>query len=150
MRLRFSAARSGLAQLQAAVNSDVLTPLHVLVVDDDPLVAEVLRDILERDGHEVTVAEGGENGISVFRDARAQGKAFDIVLTDLGMPHVDGRRVASAIKSESSSTPVILLTGWGRRMLDDGDLPPNVDQVLSKPADLSELRHAMAACFPAR
>ena len=109
-----------------------------------------MRDILERDGHQVAVADGGETGISVFREASTRGEAFDIVLTDLGMPYVDGRRVASAIKAECDSTPVILLTGWGRRLIADGDLPPHVDQVLSKPAELAELRHAMACCLASR
>jgi CheY-like chemotaxis protein len=129
---------------------EVFSPLRVLVVDDDPLVADVLRDILERDGHQVTVAEGGGKGITVFREACAQGEIFDIVLTDLGMPYVDGRRVAAAIKAESESTPVILLTGWGRRMLAERDMPAYVDQVLSKPADLADLRNAIAYCLASR
>ena len=150
MRLRFAVARSSLAQLHSALKSDSRSPLRILVIDDDPLVAGVLKDILERDRHEVTVAEGGEKGISVFREACTRGEAFDIVLTDLGMPSVDGRRVASAIKSESASTPVILLTGWGQRLIADGDRPACVDHVLSKPADLSELRHAIACCLTER
>jgi len=150
IRVRFTVVRSAPAQLNPTVEADVLSPRRVLVIDDDPLVVEVMRDILERDGHQVSVAEGGETGISIFREACTRGEAFDIVLTDLGMPYVDGRRVASAIKAESGSTPVILLTGWGRRLLAEGDLPPHVDQVLSKPAELAELRHAMACCFASR
>jgi CheY-like chemotaxis protein len=117
-----------------------------LVIDDDPLVAEVLRDILERDGHSVSVADGGERGITMFREAQQGGRSFGIVFTDLGMPHTDGRRVASAVKALSSATPVILLTGWGRRLLSEGEIPPNVDQVLSKPPDLSDLRSALSRC----
>ncbi|HTW63122.1 MAG TPA: PAS domain S-box protein [Bryobacteraceae bacterium] len=150
MRLRFPIPRSPVAQLNAAIETEVFSPRRILVVDDDPLVAEVMRDILHRDGHQVTVVEGGEAGISAFREASKSGAPFEIVLTDLGMPHVDGRRVAAAIKSESAHTPVILLTGWGRRMVADGDMPPGVDQLLSKPADLNELRHAIAACFDPR
>jgi CheY-like chemotaxis protein len=120
--------------------------MRILVIDDDPLVTEVLRDTLERDGHQVTAAEGGEAGIRIFREARDRGEAFRLVLTDLGMPYVDGRRVASAVKADSPSTAVILLTGWGRRMVDEGDIPPHVDHVLSKPPDLSELREAVALC----
>jgi len=149
VRLRFALARSGVEKLRTAVNADVAAQLRVLVIDDDPLVAEVLRDILDRDGHQVTVAEGGEEGIAIFRTAQASGNGFGIVLTDLGMPNIDGRRVATAIKADSASTPVILLTGWGRRLLADGDIPPGVDQVLSKPADLNDLRNAINRCFAA-
>ena len=61
---------------------------------------------------------------------------FAVVITDLGMPYVDGRKVASAIKSDSPSTPVILLTGWGQRLVAEGDIPPHVDRVLNKPPKL--------------
>jgi PAS domain S-box-containing protein len=148
MRLRFPVAHLSDAQTNpVAVAGGSVSSLRVLVIDDDPLVAEVLRDTLERDGHVVTVAEGGEQGISVFRDARAKGESFAIVLTDLGMPYVDGRRVASSVKAESPTTPVILLTGWGRRLVADADIPACVDQVLSKPPDLSDLRRALVSCL---
>jgi CheY-like chemotaxis protein len=58
---------------------------------------------------------------------------------------VDGRKVATAIKGISPSTPVILLTGWGQRLVADGDIPADVDRVLSKPPKLRELREAIAA-----
>jgi PAS domain S-box-containing protein len=147
IRVRFEVAASGDIQPPPA-NSTSLAPssLRVLVIDDDPLVTEVLRDILERDGHMVTTADGGETGIGVFREARVRGEAFALVLTDLGMPYVDGRRVASAVKADSPSTPVILLTGWGRSLVAKGDVPPHVDRVISKPPDLGELREALAFC----
>jgi CheY-like chemotaxis protein len=70
------------------------------------------------------------------------------VITDLGMPHCDGRQVASAIKDVSATTPVILLTGWGRTMVADGELPMHVDYVLAKPPKLAELRQALMHCCP--
>jgi CheY-like chemotaxis protein len=69
---------------------------------------------------------------------------FAAVITDLGMPYVDGRKVATAIKAAAPQTPVIMLTGWGRRLLAEKDLPANVDRVLSKPPKLAELRAALA------
>jgi PAS domain S-box-containing protein len=150
VRLRFPLAGAGVARTNITATQDRVSGLRVLVIDDDPLVAEVLRDTLERDGHQVTVTDGGEEGIAAFRRAGAQGNPFAIVLTDLGMPHVDGRRVASTVKAESPNTPVILLTGWGRRLIADGDIPPYVDQVLSKPPDLIDLRRAVACCFASR
>ena len=62
------------------------------------------------------------------------------------MPHVDGRRVAAAIKSAAPATPVVLLTGWGQRLEAEGDVPAHVDRVLSKPPKLRELRAALAHC----
>jgi CheY-like chemotaxis protein len=102
-----------------------------------------LRDILEADGHEVTTANGGQDGIDFFRAALQRGAAFAVVISDLGMPYVDGRKVASAIKDLSPSTPVILLTGWGQRLVAGGDIPAHVDRVLGKPPKLSQLREAL-------
>jgi CheY-like chemotaxis protein len=59
------------------------------------------------------------------------------------MPRVDGRKVAAAIKQASPSTPIILLTGWGQRLLDEATLPENIDRVLSKPPRLNLLRSAL-------
>jgi len=119
--------------------------LRLLVIDDDPLIRDTLADTLDLDGHTVVVAEGGRTGIDAFRTALADpDRRFDLVLTDLGMPHVDGRAVAAAIKRMSADTPVILLTGWGHRMAADGDKPEHVDRVMSKPPSLVALRAAVA------
>ncbi len=119
--------------------------LRVLVIDDDPMLLKSLRDILESDGHVVATSTGGQDGINQFVDARAAEEPFDVVITDLGMPYVDGRKVATAVKAAAPETPVLLLTGWGHRLLADGDLPAEVDRVLSKPPKLRELREALAA-----
>jgi signal transduction histidine kinase/HAMP domain-containing protein len=119
-------------------------PLRILMVDDDPLIIESLRETLRTDGHRVTAAEGGQAGIDAFEAARARGEPFEMVITDLGMPYVDGRRVAAAIKAVSPNVPVVLLTGWGQRLTADGQVPPHVDRVLNKPPRLRELRAALA------
>ena len=77
--------------------------------------------------------------MELFRWARERGSPFDVVITDLGMPYVDGRQLAQMIKSESAQTPIIMLTGWGTMMKEDGDLPAQVDGVLSKPPKIVEL-----------
>jgi YesN/AraC family two-component response regulator len=80
----------------------------------------------------VATANGGQQGTDIFRSAEDQ-ERFDVVITDLGMPHVDGYAVASAVKATRPSAPVILLTGWGQRLVDKGEMPPYVDRILSKP-----------------
>jgi len=120
--------------------------LRILIVDDDPLLLKALRDTLSVDGHVCTTANGGREGIDAFRAAQESGQAFSVVITDLGMPYVDGRQVAGAVKLVSPSTPVLLLTGWGQRMASDGEMPSNVDRLLSKPPKLAELREALAHC----
>jgi PAS domain S-box-containing protein len=125
----------------------MLPRLRLLVVDDDPLLIEALRDILEADGHVVITANGGQAGIDAFKAGHARDEPFAAVITDLGMPHVDGRAVAKTIKTASPNTPVILLTGWGKRLASENDIPPHVNYVLSKPPKPIELREALAKCF---
>jgi len=117
--------------------------LRILLVDDDPLLLKSLRDTLEADGHVVTIAHGGQAGIDAFREAHAHDREFAVVITDLGMPYVDGRQVATAIKATVPATPVVMLTGWGLRLVDDGDVPPHVDRVIGKPPQLATLRQVL-------
>ncbi len=119
-------------------------PLRILVVDDDPIVAQSLRDSLHGDGHLVTTADGGRAGIDAFMTAEKRGEPFTAVITDLGMPHCDGRKVAAAIRAASPNTPIILLTGWGQRLASEQGVPPEVNRLLSKPPKLRELRSTLA------
>jgi PAS domain S-box-containing protein len=121
-----------------------LGSLDILIVDDDPLIIESLRATLQSDGHRVTAADGGQAGIDAILAAQQSGERYCMVITDLGMPYVDGRRVAAAVKTASPATPVILLTGWGQRLVDENEIPMNVDFVLNKPPKLRELRAALA------
>jgi signal transduction histidine kinase/DNA-binding response OmpR family regulator len=122
----------------------VAEKLTLLLVDDDALVLQSLRTTLEFDGHVVVTANGGQAGIDAFTQAMGRGEKFGAVVTDLGMPHIDGRKVAAAVKQASPTTPVILLTGWGQGFATEGDIPPNVDGVLGKPPKLRDLRRALS------
>jgi CheY-like chemotaxis protein len=114
------------------------------------MLLESLLNILQSDGHTVVTALGGQKGIDTFRAAQESKTAFNAVITDLGMPQVDGRKVASFIKAVSPSTPVLLLTGWGQRLVAENDVPAQVDRLINKPPKLRELREALAHCCPGR
>lgn len=143
VRLLFQALSS--AGMQTAVVREVerARPLLILLVDDDPLVLEACKSVLEKDGHTVVTAEGGATGIDTFRQACAGPQRFDLVVTDLGMPHVDGRQVAAAVKAVEPNRPVIMLTGWGHRLRAEDEIPEFVDRVLGKPPKLQDLRTAL-------
>jgi PAS domain S-box-containing protein len=116
--------------------------LHILCVDDEPLLRELLKELLELEGHNVETADGGESGINKFSEAQ-RNNCFDVVITDLGMPRVDGRQVARNIKQQAPQVPIILLTGWGNMMKADGEIPTQVDAVISKPPRVNELRETL-------
>lgn len=117
--------------------------LRILAIDDERTVRELVKEILISDGHRVEVADSGQAGLDAFRAAKARGEPFDVVVTDLGIPYIDGRQIARAIKRESPETPVIMLTGWGTRLRAEGNIPKEVDIVLSKPPKIGEMRQAL-------
>jgi DNA-binding response OmpR family regulator len=118
--------------------------LRILIVDDDAALNESLRSTLEEEGHQVTAAAGGQEGLDAFQGARSGLAPFDVVITDLGMPYVDGRQVIAAVRATTPHTPIILLTGWGKGLDAEGDLPQAVDRVLGKPPRMRDLRVALA------
>jgi signal transduction histidine kinase/ActR/RegA family two-component response regulator len=135
--------------LSAAVAEEEETPapvqpLKILCIDDEPLLRELMKEMLGRDGHDVEVSDSGQSGLDQFRVARERGRPFDVVITDLGMPYVDGRRVAKVVKQESPGTPVVLLTGWGALMQEDATVPAEVDVIISKPPGSRELRKVLS------
>ena len=127
-----------------------LPSLHILCIDDDKTVLQSLKDTLQIDGHTVDTMDSGSAGVQVFREQMDQGKGFDMVITDLGMPRMDGYQVAENIKSVSPQTPVILLSGWGTLMFANGKAPENIDQVLGKPPKIRELREVLRGIWVQR
>ena len=109
-----------------------------------PVVAP-LKEIRESDGHEVLATDDPRRGLKVFLADQAS-RPLQVVITDLGMPHLDGRAVARAIKRVSANTPVILLTGWGRRLDAEAQPTSDIDHVLGNPPRVRELRAVLARC----
>lgn len=101
---------------------------RVLVVDDDDAVREVLEELLRTDGHEVTAARDGGEALRLCESV-----AFDLVLTDLGMPGISGWEVAELIKRGSPDLPVVMITGWGAQVDPERLKQSGVDRVLAKP-----------------
>jgi len=143
VRLTFAASTGAVMPAGAPRAVKPARAMNLLIIDDDPAVLESTSVALERDGHSVTKANGGHEGIEAFKSAAASGKPFDAVFTDLGMPNIDGSQVARAIKAASATTPVVLLTGWGRRMTADDDMTSNIDFSLGKPPSLKDIREVL-------
>jgi signal transduction histidine kinase/DNA-binding response OmpR family regulator len=151
MRLLFPRVPSNSTTSAQRAEVEACPPsLRILVIDDDLLLRQSLQDVLQSEGHAVTVADGGEAGLEIVRDAQARQESFAVVMTDLGMPGMDGREVARVVKHAAPETPVVLLTGWGQALQQDGSIPPHVDCLLSKPPRLRELRAALVAVTESR
>jgi CheY-like chemotaxis protein len=113
--------------------------VHILCIDDDAQIREFLNACLTHFDHRVMIASGGKQGMELFRIATLKNQPYEVVITDLGMPDIDGHHVARTIKAESPNTPVIVMTGWGTTMGDDGETASGVDAVISKPPCMQEL-----------
>jgi signal transduction histidine kinase/ActR/RegA family two-component response regulator len=144
MRMVFPDSAGATPSLQKREPQPATAELRLLLIDDDPMILQSLRNALEYEGHHVTCANGGQAGIDIYRAAADRSQPFSAVITDLGMPHVDGRQVAAAIKAIERTAKVIMLTGWGQLLADGSDAPADVDRILSKPPNMWELREALA------
>jgi CheY-like chemotaxis protein len=118
--------------------------LRILCIDDEPELRQLMHDVLEVHNHKVSVAPGGREGLEMFRSHMRGLEPYEVVITDLGMPEMDGHHLARAIKLESPKTPIIMLTGWGTIMKAEGETAPEVDAVLSKPPRIQELNNILS------
>jgi two-component system cell cycle sensor histidine kinase/response regulator CckA len=112
---------------------------HILVIDDDEFVRNVLSRTFAQANHQVTLAESGEKGIELFKKGK-----FDIVLTDLGMPGMSGWEVCRGIKEISPHTPIGMITGWGVEKNRNEVEECGLDFFISKPFDFNQILNVIS------
>ncbi len=120
-----------------------LPHLRILCIDDEQALRDLAVEMLEQEGHQVDTAASGKEGIAACATALKSGKPFDVVITDLGMPHLNGIAVTDELKRVSPQTPVILLTGWDQTSVETGEPSTRTDYILRKPPTLRGLRRAL-------
>jgi CheY-like chemotaxis protein len=116
-------------------------PARCLVVDDDPQVRQMICDILSNAGHSVVMAVDGADGVEKFKND----SSFDVVVTDLAMPKLNGLQLARLCKTLRPSVPVVMLTGWGVLLTEEQLAEHGVDEVLSKPVRMDQILGALVA-----
>lgn len=138
-RLRLPIQSAAGQPTQVVDASSLWTALHVLVVDDDPLVGRVTTEYLTAMGYTAETAASGSDALAMFSPDR-----FGLVMTDQGMPGMSGDRLAQAIKERSPETPVIMLTGAGQMKVGEAPQWDAVDVLANKPLTMETLRAALA------
>src|SRR5689334_8509144 len=103
-------------------------PTRLLVVDDEIFVRDLLRDILEGENCEVSVAESGSEALSLFKEMQFHG-----VFTDVGMPGMSGWELAREIRQTNKHIPIAVITGWGEAVGSHEQKAAGVDWVIAKP-----------------
>jgi signal transduction histidine kinase/ActR/RegA family two-component response regulator len=111
-----------------------LCQTRILVVDDEEYVRDLLRDILEREGCEVILAEGGREALKLFEKENC-----DAIFTDVGMPEMSGWELARAVRERNNNIPLAVITGWGEAVGSNERKAAQVDWVVAKPFDTPQI-----------
>src|ERR671926_384078 len=120
---------------------------RILLVDDEEPVRGFLKRGLEMDGHAVSLAVDGDDGLDRLTE---EAGAFDLMLTDIRMPIMDGIALALAAKRDFPDLPIMLMTGFADQRERAKNLDVIVEDVLTKPFSLAEARAAVARVLEAR
>ena len=109
----------------------------LLIIDDNEEILSVLSNFLKKKNYSVVTAPNGLEGMKLFESENAN---FDLIITDLVMPHISGVGVISIVKKVRPEIPVIAITGWGEHP-EALATESQADLVLKKPFELSELEN---------
>jgi CheY-like chemotaxis protein len=110
-------------------------PAKILIVDDEQFVRSLLENVLRRRGHEVVAASDAEQALATLQAS----SNFDLMLTDVVMPGMDGFDLLRRVRSAFPHVKVIVLTGYARKQSISDFLLYGADEYLSKPFQVHEL-----------
>jgi len=131
-------------QVPISLTENGLVEKRILYIDDDEHVRDSTKWMLKTLGHRADLAEDGPSGLAMFQEGD-----YDLVITDLGMPGMDGSEVVRAIKETNPTFPVALITGWPAsdvaKRFSEKDRP---DWIIEKPATLNELQSVLSSSEP--
>jgi DNA-binding NtrC family response regulator len=119
---------------------------HILVIDDDDMIRDSIRDVLVRAGYRVTGAANGEQGLEALASQR-----FDAVITDILMPEKEGVETIIEIRKALPDTPIIAMSGGGRvKNLHPLKIATKIgaNKSLAKPFDAKELLSLVQEVVP--
>ena len=131
------APMTGITPAAAAIEAPRPQP-RILVVDDEPHVVQIFQDLLAQRGYEVTSSSNGDDAIVKVTTGK-----FDLVLTDINLPGVDGLEVVRAAKAADKDTCVILITGYASTTTAIDALRQGAYDYITKPFDLWETAKAI-------
>jgi len=118
---------------------------RLLVVDDDPDSCEAVAEALRIEGHEVTTAHGGDAALTLAKE-----QVFDIVVSDIRMPNLDGLALLRGLRESTPDVTVILMTAFGTVEAALGAIKDGAYDYVSKPLHLDELLHTVRRAIEQR
>jgi two-component system, cell cycle response regulator CpdR len=113
---------------------------RILIAEDDEPVRGFVKRALEMDGHQVVAEADGAAALDRLNDERG---AFDMILSDIRMPLMDGIALALAAGRDFPQLPILLMTGFADQRERAHDLNAIIEDVITKPFSLAEIRAAV-------
>lgn len=151
MSLMFRSTTPGTPASDATVAGDAVAPLQtLLIVEDDPLVHEALREFAQRDKWQVRSARGVQQALRELDSAQAAEESIDVVLCDVSLPDGDGLEVLKSVTQDRRGAAVIMMTGYGSVDSAVSALRSGAIDYLTKPLVDDELRESLARAMRQR
>ena len=119
---------------------------RILIAEDDLPVRALVTRALTQDGHDVVATADGSEALKAFANAK---KPFDLLLTDIKMPMMDGIALALAVAREHPELPILLMTGYADQRERASGLDALIHDVIAKPFTLLEIQSAVAGALSA-
>ncbi|GGA24744.1 hybrid sensor histidine kinase/response regulator [Dyella nitratireducens] len=122
-------------ELVATADRPAASGEHILLVEDQDVIRDAVTEVLGKLGYEVTQASDGLEGLSIAM----AGQTFDLIITDIGLPGVNGRSLADTVRSQQPYVPVLLVTGYDPSVVHSSPSLPAGMALLSKPFNVDAL-----------
>jgi two-component system, cell cycle response regulator CpdR len=119
-------------------------PARILIAEDDVAVRALVTRALTQDGHQVVATVDGSEALEAFSRAKGQ---FDLLLTDIKMPVLDGIALALAVARDDPDLPILLMTGYADQRERASGLDALIHDVIAKPFTLGEIQYAVAGAL---
>ncbi|GGE51138.1 response regulator [Agaricicola taiwanensis] len=120
---------------------------HILVVDDEEAIRELVRRGLQLDGHTVELACDGADALDIIASRPTD---FDLLLTDIRMPMMDGIALALTVGRDYPTLTILLMTGYADQRERAANLELLIHDVVTKPFSLAQIRDAVTDALAAR
>ncbi|MEM1364157.1 MAG: response regulator [Pseudomonadota bacterium] len=117
---------------------------RILLVEDDSAVRAFVERALQLDGHDVETASDGGLGLELLEETLAAGDAYDLLLSDIQMPIMDGIGLALTAAQKDPNMPILLMTGYAEQRERATNLSRVIVDVVAKPFTLPDIRKAVA------
>lgn len=111
---------------------------NILIVEDDRNIGNLIKEIVERKGNIATLVGDGEEGFKAFSSIK-----FDLVITDIKMPKLDGISLIKLIREKDKNIPIIIITGYGSDENIAAAKKYGVEKFLKKPCSVLEISKAI-------